>query len=204
MPKDKKKGKPRIKSVTIAGGMPSQRIPRRYIAFKEGVNLLIGPNGSGKSAVLKNIVFPAPHDKKNFIIDAEPGKFFAFDFEHDNPRIQGYIESASQVSSLFASHGETNRAVLDVLRQKAVRNCIVMLDEPEQALDVDAISNLVNILKESPASQIILATHCPTLIIDPDFNIIELEDDYKKKVIDHVIGLTQKLVDTVTETLEDK
>ena len=203
MAKDKKKGRPRIKSVTIAGGIPSQRISRRHIAFKEGVNLLIGPNGCGKSTVLRGIVFPAPHDKTNFIVSAEPGKFFAFDFERDNPRLQGYIESASQISTLFSSHGETNHAILSMLRMRDMKNCIVLLDEPEQALDVDAINDLIDALQKSPASQIILATHCAALIINPTFNIIEMEDDYKKKVIDQVIGMTQQLVDSVAETLED-
>jgi predicted ATPase len=117
-------------------------------------------------------------------LDLEPGPYYFFDFEKHNPRQKRYIESGFDVVSHMKSHGEVNRLVIDKMSE--AKDCLFLLDEPEQALDLDGIIELLNIVRDSGASQIIIVTHSPLIILSGLFHIVELEDGYYDKHIETV------------------
>lgn len=182
---------------------------RWTLRFEPGVNLLIGPNGSGKSTViecLKREVLVAKkkdrwgYDEKDqkryatWYIEGPPMPIFYFDFEKDNPRV-GDIGSLDDITAFkrmsmkwtyeSKSHGQFTRDVLKELEEKASkdgRTAFVVMDEPEQALDLDNLRALHRILTTVPM-QAVVATHCPFLIADPSFNCIETRPGYRDEVM---------------------
>lgn len=178
---------------------------QRTFHFKEGVNILCGPNGSGKSTLLEAIEGCAgkgnerPTKIKAELVDYDPGPFKKFDFEKDNPRCQNIVEAggfaqfAFGMRAKFSSHGETTRELLRQLMDGFERAC-VLIDEPEQALDMQGLHKLVEQLKASKARQIIIASHSPNLILDPGFNVVELEEGYRTKVGLNTLALGKRIL----------
>lgn len=157
------------------------------IMFKNGVNLIVGDQGCGKSTALAQIDFygkakKAKADKRKFSSDIDkckiellwegPGKKFGyFDFEKYNPRTQpgfgmGYgYDIGFQVSSMWASHGETVNPLLSML--KMFKDSVTALDEPDMALSPRSIFSLIKDLKridEEQSGQVIMTAHNPLLI----------------------------------------
>ena len=160
--------------------------------FKPGVNLLVGDQGCGKSTLLSQIEYfrEANSKKKKFassgkckidlLFEGEAKKFGYFDFEKHNPRTQpgldmGYgYDTNFQVSSMFSSHGETVRALL---YPKGTGPFILILDEPDMALSLRSIHQLVDWLKKvekDGTGQVIMSAHNPYLISCFD-NVLSLE-----------------------------
>ena len=158
----------------------AERVKKNPVSFQPGVNLLIGPNGSGKSTICSSLAKNPKHPDVAF--DVTPGKFRFFDFERDNPRVKSYVESDIDIYVRMMSHGEVIKELLKTLTQKGVQDEAVIIDEPEAAVDVDGIEQLIKSLRASPAHQVIVATHCPFLIWQSDFNIVELVDGYREHV----------------------
>ncbi len=183
-----------LKSIEIHGPL-EKRLTKNMLNFYPGVNLLIGSNGCGKSTIIQamrkgRVIFP--DSEINFSIEGNPD-LFAFDFEKDNPRIGDEktdhlpIEKQSRrfkfkLASKMSSHGQFVKAVLRKISGPEIANCSLLMDEPEQALDIEGLMNLITALKNSPADQIIIATHSPFLILQPDFHIIEMVDGYRELV----------------------
>lgn len=144
-------------------------------SLEKGVNLIIGKNGSGKSTIIEKITsreqLPNP-----FITVSKPTKFYLFDFEKDNPRVKSYITKTSEIYSRFVSHGEANNKIIKCLEK--VDDSIIIMDEPEQALDIYNIELLKEIVINK--YQTIIITHHPFLILDKSFsnNIIETSSNY--------------------------
>jgi predicted ATPase len=182
--------KPQILKIEL-GPKISKRVSRRKtISFEPGINLLIGPNGSGKSTILRSIR-DWKREKPFPKVSYNPGRLFSFDFEKDNPRTKGHFgnDFEFQVASMFSSHGETTKGLLHFLVDSKSENAVFLLDEPEQALDIDGLNNLVSDLKISSASQIIIATHSPFLILQKEFHVIEIIKGYRKKIRDALLQL---------------
>jgi predicted ATPase len=158
------------------------RVRLDTVEFKPGVNIIIGPNGSGKSTILE--ILSKHHSSAN-ITTSGPIDFMSFDFEKDNIRTKSYIgdNAMAQLAAKFKSHGQVTRSLLKVLVDDESTGKVMILDEPEQALDIDGIILLNKYLKKTKASQIILSTHNFYLILNnPKFNIIELESGYTNKI----------------------
>jgi predicted ATPase len=174
--------------------------------FKPGVNILCGPNGSGKSTILKAL-FPKPKKNKDefsfdmgnleesIFMDTMKVKVWGtsgalvrrFDFEMNNPRVHrgmgmmemtDFIRHASAGKARQMSHGEAQKALFDaMLTNEATKSSILLLDEPEQALDLDGITKLLTILRKT-RRQYIISTHSPFLVLEKKFNILELKYRY--------------------------
>lgn len=93
------------------------------------------------------------------------------------------IETMSDVASIFSSHGESNKQIIKMMLEKEAENCIFFLDEPEQALDIDGLKMLLETIKKSKASQTIVITHHPFIILDSIFNVVEMSEGYYDKII---------------------
>lgn len=175
-----------IKKVKILDEAYKKRIATHELTFEPGPNLLIGSNGSGKSTLLSMLTKRVKVDSKSMYVESNSGTFYSFDFEKDNPRISAQVNGLIDVVSRFNSHGETVIAILDRLISEEVENSLIFMDEPEQALDVEAINSFIDIVTKSSASQMIIATHHPLLILNPVFNIVEMTPGYYRLVLDCV------------------
>jgi predicted ATPase len=183
--------RPGVISIDVSGEM-SKRIKRDKIHFEPGINIIIGPNGSGKSSIFELLLNPSEENKKNCKVDSIVGTFFKFDFEKDNPRKKSHFKSFANVISRFASHGQSNIKVIELIDSDKVENKMVFMDEPEQALDIYNMTKLVDILHRTKAAQINIITHHPFLILN-DFHIIEIEDGYYDSVIQFMTPICERL-----------
>jgi ABC-type cobalamin/Fe3+-siderophores transport system ATPase subunit len=169
----------------------------RSFEFKPGVNLLVGPNGSGKSSILSGIMKFAgklrrKEEDAEVAIGLVPGKgVFSvkmFDFEKQNPRVTNSLHGGEssfmfQASSMFSSHGEANRALgTGLIAIDDVRDALILLDEPDQALDFDGIGELIENLKRTTARQALVAVHHPRIVCCRDFNCVEMVDGYRDRI----------------------
>ena len=179
--------------------------------FKPGVNLLVGPNGSGKSSILMAIM-DAPGKARHGESETDvvvrtaqlPGgrgsRFSVkmFDFEKQNPRVRdtargGHDSFMFQVVSMFKSHGETNRALgVGLLDIEDVRDALVLLDEPDQALDFDGVGELIEALKKCPARQVLVAVHHPRVICSGEFHCVEMVPGYRDRIRLEMLRLVGK------------
>lgn len=211
-----KMARPRIMSARISGEFCRTHWRRRWrdFTFAKRVNILCGPNGCGKSTVLKAL-FPQPKKRDGMWADnnieeaifldtikvrvqTTGGMVRRFDFEANNPRVQrgyGLMEprdfamSAHRGAARAMSHGESQKKLFDnLLSSEAVYGAMILLDEPEQALDIDGLVHLREILRGA-RSQFIIATHSPLLILEPQFNIIEMVPGYQDKIRKFVSAL---------------
>lgn len=197
-----------LERLTLSGRAAEALFHRRktVFEFKPGVNVLAGPNGSGKSTILK-LIFPggkaslgdATSIERAVHLDGFRKRIKAkdrvlvrqFDFEMNNPRLVrslGMMETHD--FALFGagqrlrrlSHGEAMRQLFEQLLTKPGR-CIVLLDEPEQALDFPGLGTLRALLKKASRwTQFVVASHAPVLMLEPSFNVIELEEGYVQGV----------------------
>jgi len=150
-------------------------LPGDAVDFRPGVNLLVGDQGSGKSTILQSIAAHAKLKKFHYTHGIEKNSEVAFtngtvggmDFERDNMRTQSYFgdNMQMQLSAMFSSHGQTNIAILRALT-KASGNATILLDEPDMALSVRSIVEVVKILVQaaSNGTQIVASCHNPFLI----------------------------------------
>lgn len=177
---------------------------QRTFSFKEGINLLVGPNASGKSTVVEAITKMssvndggrAPDDVK--IRASGKIKVHSFDFEKDSLRTKGHFVDGGlfhvQLASKFKSHGEVNRSMArGMLNDKRIEDGLVVLDEPDQALDYDGIVELVSWLKSCSAKQMIVSVHHPLLVLQSGVNVIELRKGYceeMKKSLRDLLGVS--------------
>jgi len=184
---------PHIKSVEITSTAMKKRIKKRKLQFKPGPNVIIGPNGSGKSSLLEVIMDFEKKRTSDCIITFIPGTYYAFDFEKQNPRKSQHFTTGLDIYSRFLSHGESNKAIIGMLKGGEAKDAMFFLDEPEQALDIDGIEQLLSIVETSESSQILIVTHHPHIITHPMFNVVELEKGYYQKVINSVIDLCSRI-----------
>lgn len=185
-----------IQKIEITDPKVAERVRKNPLIFQPGINVLIGPNGSGKSTILTGL---NRKWKKHFKLTISgDGKlnYYAFDFEKDNPRKQNAFyadndRAMAQMAMIFSSHGESVKTLIAWLLDEKLKNKLMLYDEPEQALDLEGLQTLVQYARQSPAEQIIIATHSPAIILQPDFHVFELVDGYKEQIKAHVLALAK-------------
>lgn len=139
------------------------------------VTMLAGPNGAGKSTVLdalqELILNPSrkqwTRESAPILVEGDCKAVYCLNFEKDNPRTVDpqYLPGASYGAALlsrFKSHGQSNYKLLCESFDSDLFD-VMVLDEPECALDLDGLITLRQRLM-STSKQIILATHSPMLL----------------------------------------
>lgn len=163
----------------------------KTLNFVPGVNVIIGPNGSGKSSLIKMIMQQEDQYQK---LEREGLKLFVGGGGEQYPLISVDVEQLREMphwvesqADMFRiglrrkSHGESTRFAFGGL-QTANDPTICLIDEPELALDMVGMAQLVTTLKASKALQILIATHHPLIILQPDFHVVELVKGYRESV----------------------
>jgi predicted ATPase len=143
--------------------------------FRPGINLLVGDQGCGKSSLIQAIHiggctgkdFGSDKEMRDRIeLEASPVTMYKFDFEKDNPRVQGHIgkNALFQLSSMWASHGETSRVVIRNI--EGLAEALILMDEPDMALSIRSCNMLSKTFRDvaDRGSQVLAAVHNETVI----------------------------------------
>lgn len=181
-----------IHSLTITGKLrdrfPLVKPGKLVFRFAPGVNVLAGPNGSGKSTLLRAI----RDNSRDIRAKADLCRTRYLDFERQNPRVQGHLADGIemfQIASQFRSHGETTRPMFAEIAKPGFRDSVALLDEPDQALDMAGIAELLSALRRSPARQVLISAHDPGIVLGNEFNVIELQPGYGARMRAHLVSL---------------
>lgn len=149
------------------------------VAFRPGVNLVVGDQGSGKSTLLAAVVANSSGASKRVPARLDTGadvdssvEVLSFDFERDSLRARSSFfadpdRMATQLASIYASHGQAVWRVLDEVRARgATGRKVVVLDEPDVALSPRSAHRLAAMFADvaSSGSQVIAAVHNPIVI----------------------------------------
>lgn len=198
-----------LAGITLSGKWAKRlgsEAPRSF-DFEPGVNLLVGPNSSGKSSILGAIMDLAGQSRRGeknpdinvrLVSGKERFAVRMFDFERQNPRVQdrlsgGNDEFVFHIGSMFSSHGEVNRILgKGLTANNTVKDALVLLDEPDQALDFDGVGELIEALRKCPARQVLVAVHHPRIICCQDFHCVELVDGYRDKIWLEMLKLVER------------
>jgi predicted ATPase len=139
-----------------------------FFEFKSGVNLLVGDQGTGKSSLIYLFsqamrLNGVKETQRIASIESNFGKICLFDFEHDNPRIKGHIDSTYDIACKFKSHGQTILRILKEIDSPTENETTFILDEPDMALSIRSINKLIASFQNTK-HQIIATAHNPFLI----------------------------------------
>lgn len=175
------------------------RVMREPMIPLTRVTMLAGPNGSGKSTVLdalqELILNPSrkewTRETAPILVQGDCKAVYCLNFEKDNPRTTDprYLKSGAYGAALisrFRSHGQSNYQLLCDSFDSDLFD-VMVLDEPECALDLDGLIMLRERLI-STKKQIIMATHSPMLLSlyatdDVSVQAFGPETDYLHRVL---------------------
>ena len=180
-------GRSYISKVVLAGNARAMCGGIPQVEFGPGVNVLAGPNGSGKSTVLRVLRDRDWGSKEGCEVWREGDDnldWVAFDSEQDNARFKAG-RGPLQFINTNASHGQVQRRTYGFLKERIQPGSLVMLDEPEAALDMGGIAELVAVIKARTDCQWVLATHHLAIWQMPGARIIELRQGHVAKTIAH-------------------
>jgi predicted ATPase len=189
-----------LKSLKISGEWASRvgAKDERIFTFEAGINLLVGPNGSGKSSILQLLMkhgrdcFDREEVEKCSELVCEGSRAMRyFDFEKNNPRTLSMVGAMAgfQLSTHWWSHGETNQRLGEgLLLTDDVKDAVVLMDEPDQALDFDGCVKLLEHIESCPAAQILVCVHHPVLVLS-NHRAIELVSGYRDRMREALKGL---------------
>lgn len=164
-----------------------------FMDFQPGINLLLGPNGSGKSTILRAIqdVNTGRVGTSHIEITLEDSRFPLpmYYFSSDEVVKESDSNRGSNLMSLQVdteSHGQTlARHLMNI--SNLVDPAIVLLDEPETALDLFKLIEFKDILerKVDEGMQFIISTHHPVLYKCKDayINIMGKDRTYQARAI---------------------
>jgi predicted ATPase len=156
------------------------RCGRAEFTFKPGINILAGSNGSGKSTLLQAIMKSTGTklSSGNARIEISDPRFPMPMLYHSADEVVKSEDSnkGSNLLSLQAnaeSHGQTLSKYLLGL-ENLVDPSIILIDEPETALDLDHLLGFSDIVQDKveEGMQFIIATHHPVLWMMDDIHTI--------------------------------
>jgi len=182
------------------------KIIEDFRCLKEGteidmlpLTLLVGEQGCGKSSLLEilqenEIETTLSEDAQINGVDS-----YFFDSERMNPRMNSVDEYTNPDSTSrgigptakalthFESHGETLRK-FTVDRIKDIKDCVLLMDEPEAAMSPKNQYKLIKEFKKAVNrnAQLIIATHCIPLIesVEKVYSLEKLKWISSKKFIE--------------------
>lgn len=148
------------------------RCGRASFEFHPGINILAGSNGSGKSTLLRAIMSTTHSTalrSPSANLEISDPRFPLPLFHHSADEVVK-TEDTNKGSNLLSlqanaeSHGQTLSKYLLGL-ENLVNPSIVLLDEPETALDLDHLLGFTDIVQEKLelGMQFVIATHHPVL-----------------------------------------
>ncbi len=158
-----------LTKITIRNAGVQRRCGVTSLPFIPGINVLAGPNGSGKSTILQAIRKASSGKVTTSHIDVEvadprfplPLVYYASEEVVRN----GDVGEGSNILSLqtqVESHGQTlSRHLMNL--DNLVHPSVVLIDEPETALDATNLERFYEIVTEKvqEGMQFIIASHHP-------------------------------------------
>lgn len=176
-----------LTKVTLLNQAIIKRCGRAEFAFEPGINLLVGPNGSGKSSLLKAVMQStsgrvATHHAQVEITDPRFPMPLLYHSSDEVVKSED-INKGSNLLSLQArteSHGQTLSKYLHNL-SNLVDPSIVLIDEPETALDLDNLLTFRDTIQDKvdEGMQFVIATHHPVLWMIEDSKVINFGPNRK-------------------------
>jgi predicted ATPase len=185
-----------IKSLTLSDSDVSKRIAisGKTISFNPGLNYIAGRNGSGKSTLVQmlykfSILRCSDQEKRKSkakqlgiesidMYSEEKCTLRFFDSEHtprNESNLHPEINSNDITTMIFSnriSHGQFSKKVMESLKGFS-ENDIIIIDEPEVGLDLQATLIVKSLLEEvSDRVQLIVVTHNPILLNSSRCNYI--------------------------------
>lgn len=156
--------------------------------FKPGLNLLVGPNGSGKSTFLNAIQQQVMQDSGQKPIasvtrDQDVPLIF-----HSSETASGFaaeqlnLNTTAVVSGLGHNYMSFGQRLLSLLAelQNIREPRVILLDEPELALDFNAVNAFCGMMiKQAPTQQFIVSSHHPLMLLMPNVNFVVFGGDPK-------------------------
>lgn len=176
------------------------------LELKDGINIIASPNGKGKTTIMEaSQAFLMSKEKPDGVI-LEPGyskkdKPAVYFFATKDMEPQRMMDNINPMSSSSTdevafwfnrtslSHGQSTRELMVDINELATNGnagCII-IDEPEIAMDSDNIVLLINeINKLKTKVQFIIVSHHPWIVLNKDFNVINLDPlvDSQQKAIE--------------------
>jgi len=174
------------------------RIKKLPLTIKgKNINVIAAPNGYGKSTIfqsIKDTLFKTPVNgiKLNFtqsFIDNPSEMYFMSPYEVNGKAL---LNSANPFDSeqynysiiegykrIHLSSGqETKEMLLDFKVLAKKDNRIIFLDEPEISMDAVELYKFKETLKNINNIQIWIISHNPLFVLEDEFNVISLDEDY--------------------------
>jgi len=184
--------RPHVTNVKLAGDAKRMAGGLPMVQFSPGVNILAGPNGSGKSTIIR-VIRDADWEEKTGSETNRAGnrnvEWIAFDGEQDNPRFK-VGHGPLQFVDTVGSHGQVQRRVFKFLNDRISSGMLVIMDEPEAALDLDGVYYLRKIVEERTDLQWIIASHHPVLWKIGGARIVEIHPGH----VDRTMTLWRRAV----------
>lgn len=140
------------------------------IPFKPGVNVIVGDQGSGKSTVFQCVREYKKFENTVGILTIVPAKMMSFDLEMDLPRgkssFSDRMPMGAQVAMMWASHGESVKAVLNGIDNPTFTDTFFLFDEPDIGLSPRSAYQLVKQILAcvKNGNQIVVSIHNPIVI----------------------------------------
>lgn len=154
-----------------------KRIGQTQINFTPNINIVVGSNGCGKSSLLRLLtsLTEQPNADGKLIWDSSI-KVHTYSSEQvTRTRVE---HSDTAFGSVHESHGQALRKLLSSL-ENIEDEAIVLLDEPETALDFQSVWDLCKIISTKKNVQFIISTHHPLLLTLANANFINLDREDK-------------------------
>lgn len=175
----------------------------------EMINVIASPNGSGKTTIMKSIESLVFNKEDDFRLKrSEDGKVIGLSvkarYKKDQKRKPMFFigiddlapdrqknnispwdkDSSIAIAYWFdkgtKSHGQSNFECIEDLITVASKGDLIWIDEPELALDMTKMIDLVELLKNAlKNTQIVVISHHPFFVLNKEFNVIELDGTNK-------------------------
>lgn len=164
------------------------------VNFGPYLNLLAGPNGSGKSTILRVVRDETFGDNNGCQVHRTGERnleWVAFDSEQDNTRARGGMGPLQFVNAA-GSHGEVQKRTYHYISERLQPGMLMLLDEPEAAMDLDGVNRLSGIITARKDVQWVVATHSPFLwgmARLPGAKLIELRPGYVQAAMARYRGM---------------